>query len=133
MPRGGVRAGAGRPTGSATRRTREIADKAAASGLLPHEFLLSVVRGEAVGGVVPTFADRLEAAKAAAPYFAPKLSSIDVVAEHRNHESQFSDDELYAMIANTPEGQAALAARDGGGLDGVDVPDWVRVASKLKS
>lgn len=75
MPRGGARPGA------ATRRTREIADKAAESGMLPHEFLLAVVRGEAVGGVTPTFDQRLDAAKAAAPFFAPKLAAIDVQSD----------------------------------------------------
>ena len=81
MPSGGKRKGAGRPPGSATRRTREIANKAAASGLLPHEFLLAVARGEAIEGVTPTFADRLDAAKAAAPYFAPRLAAVDLKAE----------------------------------------------------
>lgn len=56
-----------------TRRTRETADRAAAAGEMPHEFLL---RGEAVDGTVPTFAERLDAAKAAAPYFAPKLAAV---------------------------------------------------------
>ena len=74
MPRGGSRPGAGRPAGSATRKTREIADRAAAAGELPHEFLLRVMRGEAVDGTVPTFAELIDAAKAAAPYFAPKLA-----------------------------------------------------------
>lgn len=81
MPSGGKRKGAGRPPGSATRRTREVADRAAASGLLPHEFLLRVVRGEAIDGTVPSFADRLEAAKAAAPYFAPRLAAVDMRSE----------------------------------------------------
>ena len=76
MPRGGARPGAGRPAGSATRKTREIADRAATAGEMPHEFLLRVMRGEAVDGAVPTFAERLDAAKAAAPYFAPKLAAV---------------------------------------------------------
>jgi hypothetical protein len=132
MPRGGARAGAGRPVGATTMRTREIADKAAASGMLPHEFLLAVVRGEAIDGAVPTFADRLEAAKAAAPYFAPKLSSVDVRAEHRTSVTEFTDAELYAMLAEMPEGQAVLAARDVQKDSPADVPDWVHLASKLK-
>ena len=43
---------------------------------LPHGFLLAVVRGEAVDGVVPTLAQRIDAAKAAAPYFAPRLAAV---------------------------------------------------------
>ncbi len=132
MPRGGARAGAGRPMGAATQRTREIADKAAASGLLPHEFLLRVVRGEAIDGTVPSFADRLEAAKAAAPYFAPKLSSVDVKSEHRRSAAEYSDAELYAMIAASPEGQAVIAARDGAEVDVANLPEWAKVGSKLK-
>ena len=67
----------GRPKGALNRVSRETRDKAAASGMLPHEFLLTVVRGEAVDGYTPSFAERLDAAKAAAPFFAPKLSSIE--------------------------------------------------------
>lgn len=67
----------GRPKGALNCVSRKTRDKAAASGMLPHEFLLTVVRGEVVDGYTPTFAERLEAAKAAAPFFAPKLSSIE--------------------------------------------------------
>ena len=35
---------------------------------------LQIMRGEAVDGTVPTFAELIDAAKAAAPYFAPKLA-----------------------------------------------------------
>src|SRR3546814_10788206 len=55
--------------------------------MLPHEWLLAVMRGEQINHfaydsdtqeiieviVLPTFADRMEAAKSAAPYFANKL------------------------------------------------------------
>ena len=132
MARGGARAGAGRPVGAATKRTREIADKAAASGLMPHEFLLAVVRGEAIDGKVPTFADRLEAAKAAAPYFAPKLSSVDMKATTKTNAAEMSDADLYAIIVATSEGQAVIAGCDATSDDGANVPEWARVASKLK-
>ena len=49
--------------------------------MLPHEFLLRVVRGEEIDGYKPTFHDRMFAAKSAAPYFAPKLASIVVDAD----------------------------------------------------
>ena len=42
--------------------------------LMPHEFLLKVARGETIDGHVPTFAERLDAAKQALPYFAPRLA-----------------------------------------------------------
>lgn len=50
---------------------------AEASGMLPHAFLLAVTRGEPIGDHTPTFEERLEAAKASAPYVAPKLSSVE--------------------------------------------------------
>ena len=60
----------------------EVVESAAATGMLPHEWLLAVMRGEQINHyaydaesseiveviVLPTFADRMEAAKAAAPY-----------------------------------------------------------------
>lgn len=70
MARGGARPGAGRKPGSANKRTREIADAAAAEGKTPLEYLLEVMRGSD-----PDKA--FEAAKAAAPYCHPRLSSIE--------------------------------------------------------
>ena len=132
MARGGARPGAGRPAGSATRKTREIANRAAASGMLPHEFLLAVVRGDVIGGVTPTFGDRLEAAKAAAPYFAPKLSSVDVTTRQKTSAADFSDAELLAMLAETPEGKAVIEARGGAGISSDGIPEWAHAATKLK-
>jgi len=77
MARGGARPGAGRKVGAIQKVTREARAKAAATGLLPHEFLLAVSRGEMVDDHKPSFEERLDAAKAAAPYYAPKLSSIE--------------------------------------------------------
>lgn len=78
MPRGGKREGAGRKAGAITKMAKEARTKAQATGQLPHEFLLSIVRGEAVDDVVPKLADRIDAAKAAAPYFAPRMSATDI-------------------------------------------------------
>lgn len=73
MPgRGGKRPGAGRKPGSATRKTREMANKAAAEGLTPLEYLLMVLRDE---GADPR--ERFEAAKAAAPFVHPRLASTE--------------------------------------------------------
>ena len=105
----------GRPKGSLNKRTLAMQYAAKQSGMLPHEFLLSVMRGEAVCTPIkdpvtgetkkvyetPTFDQRLEAAKAAAPYFAPRLNSVDV-----NHLLRgASDDDLDRFIA----GAAAAA------------------------
>lgn len=69
------------------RISAQTVEEARATGMLPHEWLLAVMRGEQINHfaydsetqeiieviVLPTFADRMEAAKAAAPYFATKL------------------------------------------------------------
>lgn len=67
----------GRPPGSTNKMTNEARAKAQETGELPHEFLLRVMRGEEIDGSLPEFKDRMAAAVAAAPYYAPKLSSVD--------------------------------------------------------
>ncbi len=79
--RGGQRKGAGRKPGSATKRTREIADRAMAEGVTPLEFMLQVMRSpsdhEDAKVQVAREAMRFEAAKAAAPYIHPRLAAIE--------------------------------------------------------
>lgn len=80
--RGGARKGAGRKPGSATKRTREIADAAIADGITPLEFMLRVMRQEVdpewnVLAQISHQAMRFEAAKAAAPYIHPRLQAIE--------------------------------------------------------
>lgn len=72
MARGGARQGAGRKAGSANTKTREIANRAAEEGVTPLEYMLQVMRD-----VGADEAKRLDAAKAAAPYVHPRLSSVD--------------------------------------------------------
>lgn len=72
MAHGGARAGAGRKKGSATQKTREIADRAANEGLTPLEYMLKIMRDEGADE-----ARRLDAAKSAAPYVHPRLSTMD--------------------------------------------------------
>lgn len=66
----------------------EIIEAARATGLLPHEWLLAVMRGEQLNHfaydsesgeiievvVLPTFSDRVECAKATAPYYGTKMT-----------------------------------------------------------
>lgn len=78
MPRGGKREGAGRKPGSTTKMANEARAQAQATGQLPHEFLLTVARGEKIDETVPKLDQRIDAAKAAAPYFAPRMSATDV-------------------------------------------------------
>ena len=78
---GGARPGAGRPVGAVQRVSREARQQAAETGILPHEFLLAVTRGEEIDGYRPSFAERMDAAKAAAGYFAPKLAATEHTGE----------------------------------------------------
>ena len=80
--RGGARKGAGRKPGSATKSTREIADKAMEQGISPLEFMLQVMRDEPSEELEPrdklvATNMRFEAAKAAAPYIHPRLAAIE--------------------------------------------------------
>lgn len=79
--RGGARVGAGRKAGSATKKTREIADRALAEGISPLEFMLAVMRNDSTHDdprvQVQREAMRFEAAKAAAPYIHPRLQAIE--------------------------------------------------------
>lgn len=71
----------GRPKGIAgiSNQSKELIEAAQATGELPHEFLLRVCRGGVLdNGYIPTWEERINAAKAAAPYFAPKLAAVSV-------------------------------------------------------
>ncbi|MCM8734597.1 hypothetical protein M5E06_10365 [Azospirillum sp. A1-3] len=80
MAGGGKRPGAGRPKGVPNKRNAETVAKAQAVGMLPHEFLCAIAQGLEIDGEKPTFEQRIDAAKAAAPFFAPKLASVN--AQH---------------------------------------------------
>lgn len=99
-----------------SRLAQEAVDAAKASGELPHEFLLRMARGQPVFREVvdsetgeitriqETYGieERKDAAKAAAPYFAPKISTVEVI-------TGVQDSELDSIIAK-------LAAETGLGL-----------------
>lgn len=106
--------GRGRPEGSANRMAREAREAAQKTGKLPHEILLDMARGKPIhvpkvdkaGNVVvdddgviqghwlvPQTLDEIRsAAVAAAPYFAPKITAVEVL-------SGASEDELDRIIA----------------------------------
>ena len=93
--KGGARAGAGRKKGTPNSKAmvleyKTIRAQAIESGELPHEFLLRVSRGEKIKAAIhlltggyqevelpPTLEQRIDAAKAAAPFFAPRLAQIE--------------------------------------------------------
>lgn len=96
MPVGGARKGAGRPKGTLAKVTNKTREAAMATGLLPHEWLLKISRGEMITQqiairdietgevsyelmeIYPDFDTRVEAAKSAAPYYAPRLATQNV-------------------------------------------------------
>lgn len=71
MPKGGMRANAGRPAGTPNRATAERQRQIQESGLAPLDYLLQVMRDEHADRLT-----RLDAAKAAAPYVHPRLAAI---------------------------------------------------------
>ena len=73
---GGRRANSGRKPGSANKRTREIADKAAEDGLTPLDYMLSVLRDEDA-----LFEDRKWAAEKSAPYMHARLQATRTIEE----------------------------------------------------
>lgn len=106
MARGGPRPNSGRKVGSVNRVTVAAREAARESGLLPHEWLLKVSRGEPIeqkrwkdvldadGKVIdrelieevlyPDFGTRMDAAKAAAPFYAPRLATQTVSVQGGN-------------------------------------------------
>ena len=106
MARGGPGRGQGRKPGSVTRLSKEAIDAAKETGMLPHEWLLSVSRGEPIeqkrwrdvldaeGNVIDRevvtevvyadFGTRMDAAKAAAPFYAPRLATQTVSVQGGN-------------------------------------------------
>jgi hypothetical protein len=76
---GGHRKNAGRKEGSATKRTREIADRAISDGVTPLDVMLLVMREEWARGETT---NALDAAKAAAPYIHPRLQAIEHTAQN---------------------------------------------------
>lgn len=115
MPRGGARPGAGRPKGRLPGRAAEIA-AARALGELPHEFLARIARGDEITlGVVtkkgketpitcyPTLDQRIDAAKAAAPFFAPRLAQVE----------QKIQAEIEAVISSEPISEDEWARKYG--------------------
>jgi|SRR5580658_2557913 hypothetical protein len=71
--RGGKREGAGRKPGSVSRIDAEARQRAAAGGMMPLDYLLSIMRDENENK-----RERLDAARAAAPYCHARLSSTEL-------------------------------------------------------
>jgi hypothetical protein len=84
--------------------------KAESKGMLPHELLAAVARGDEIDGVTPTLEMRLDAAKAAAPYYAPRLSNSNVTNRHITSISEISDAELATLAGIDGAEEAPICA-----------------------
>jgi hypothetical protein len=121
--RGGARKGAGRKPGGATKKTREVANKAAETGLTPLEVMLdnmTFAHSEAhrmlsnllqVGAEIPDAFDQYkellrfrgmaqECAKDAAPYIHPKLSAVEVTGKDGGAVETITRIELVPLASN---------------------------------
>lgn len=119
----------GRPPGATNRLTQEAVAKARETGLLPHEILLDMARGNpqqeitidpmtgkhVVSYVALDVDQRRDAAKAAAPYYAPKISTVEVIRNVDDAELDFIIAELAA--------QTGLVAGAGGEAEEDDAQD----------
>lgn len=119
--RGGWRPNSGRKKGTLGRLAHEAREMAKQTGALPHEILLSMARGEpqlrkvidpATGKQtgtlyqVPDLEQSKDAAKAAAPYYAPKISTVEVI-------TNVSDEQLDEFIARAAA-EAGISLGSGG-------------------
>ena len=94
MPRGGARPGSGRKPGSKVEKLARNALKQHAEGLSPLDYILKVMRDEG-----KTEAERLDAAKAAAPYMHPRLQAIEHSGEIiSKHEQDLEELEKLAQV-----------------------------------
>jgi hypothetical protein len=100
---GGARRGAGRPLGSANRKTLEIANRAAEQGITPLEVMVNIMRD---AYDTKDYEKALDAAVKAAPYMHSKLSSMDLKTTVKKTVTEFSTDELLAIIADAGTGGA---------------------------
>lgn len=98
----GIKRASAKLTETRERISAEVVQEARATGMLPHEWMLAVMRGEQISHfaydaetqeiveviVLPTFADRIECAKSCAPYFANKLPNKPVGGGHHPDPSK---------------------------------------------
>jgi hypothetical protein len=96
-PAPGARKGAGRPLGSANKKTREIADRAAKEGITPLEVMLSIMRTAFETDDRET---AMDAAAKCAPYIHARLSSVDLKATVKKTTAELTRDELLAIAAH---------------------------------
>ena len=95
MAHGGKRPGAGRPKGARNIRSEETAKQIEESGLTPLEFLMGIVRDNDA-----SLKERIECARAAAPFVHARLSSVDMDLHQTTRQTidDYEPDELAEII-----------------------------------
>ena len=104
MPKGGKRAGAGRPRGSLNKRHKVVVDDP--SALMPMEWMLAVLRDPEAEQ-----SRRDQMAVQAAPYLHAKLNAIAVSSPNGNGHSGGNGGDVNIQIFAVPRG--AKVTRDG--------------------
>ena len=107
MPRGGVRAGAGRRAGVPNKASQKRQAEAARTGELPLAYMLRIMRDE----LAPQ-KRRDEMAKAAALYVHPRLSSVETKSVTPPRSEEQINARLRELLAS---GDQAGSARVAGG------------------
>jgi hypothetical protein len=110
MAHGGKRPGAGRKPGSATQKTREIAERAAATGITPLEVILAAMRQAWASGDT-VLAARF--AKDAAPYCHPRLAAIEHSGKAVREVTTMTDAELEDIIRRAEARAAGTGSTNG--------------------
>lgn len=135
----------GRPLGSIAKVSKQARELAAATGDLPHEILLKMARGLPVKIMVPastdedgettfvekwqelTLDDVRDAAKAAAPYYAPKLSTVETI-------TGLTDEQLDDIIRSAAAEAAVSVSPHGEGTQGpAEEPSRPRVRIRIET
>ena len=117
MARGGPRPGSGRKKGTvseATRRRKEVAEKALSEGISPLDVMLTTMRAlwkQAVGpdGEVVNMGKAMQAnvvAKDAAPFLHPKLSNIEATGKDGAPLSGPAVVQIVGVVAQDGDGAA---------------------------
>jgi hypothetical protein len=108
---GGKRPGAGRKKGSATEKTREVADRLAAEEVTPLQVMMEVMLKHRAAGRD----DKAAAiAKDAAPYMHPRLSYVKSDVSHADAELERAlEDELAQLSRERAAANGAVSADQG--------------------
>lgn len=101
MPPGGARVGAGRKRGVPAKKTQELQRRVAAEGITPLEYMLQVLRSSKSNNL-----EKMDAAKAAAPYIHARLNAVDMTAKVQQDERTITDAELLAIAASSRQNTA---------------------------